>query len=355
MVTKKHNKWYIVKWVDGKRKWIATGKESRAEAEMLERSLSIIKDGQKEKFLKVVSALFTDAPSFERVKLDSLITEYPPLARVLGVRVSNETMRKRKNAIGRLAEWHLSVRESVAYADEITVPLAWRFIESLTGATVNTQRKVAGELSAVWDALQKRGLVTENPWKVAKPQKDSSIQKHGRAFTMDEIKRVLDACPHEWQQHTVMIGLYTGLRLSDIFALKWESISFPDACISHFKPSKTARHNIGVNLPLHPALLAYLGRFRRSCGLIVNAPCTADRFGEYYFSKILTSAGIEGDEKTKVSFHCLRHTFATMLANAGATEQERMRLGGWSNAKTAQIYNHDMERERALIDSLPVL
>lgn len=352
MITKKGHKYYIVKWIDGKRKWIATGKDNRAEAEMLERAMTLVKDGRKDKFLKVVNALYGDEASIERMRLDMLIAEYPPLAKSQGVKIASETMRKRLNAIGRLAQWIDDATQSVVFADEVSIPLAWRFVESMT-STANTRRKVTGELSAVWDALQKRGLVSENPWKTAKPQKDASTQKHGRAFTMEEVKRILDACPDDWQRHAVMIGLYTGLRISDIFALKWEHIDFTNARISHFKPSKTARHGIEVDLPLHPSLIAYLSRYRASRGVIVNATCSADRFGEYYFTKILTQAGIKGDLKTKVSFHCLRHTFATALANAGATEQERMSLGGWSNAKTAQIYNHNDARERALIDALP--
>lgn len=355
MIAKKGKKWYIIKWIDGKRKWIATGTENRTEAEMLERAMTLIKDGRKEKFIKIVNAIYGDAGGIERARLDSLLAEYPRLAQGLGVKVSAETMRKRLNAVGRLARWVEGATQAVQYADEISVPLAWRFIESLTGTTANTQRKVAGELSAVWEALQKRGLASGNPWKTAKPQKDSASQKHGRAFTLAEVQAILEACAEDWQRLAVMIGVYTGLRLGDIFSLRWEEVDFVGGQISHFKPLKTARHGLEVNLPLHPALIAYLGRFRASRGLVINAPCAPDRFGEYYFTKILAKAGIKGDSKTKVSFHCLRHTFATMLAGAGATEQERMELGGWSNAKTAQIYNHSTQRARALIDALPSL
>lgn len=353
MVTRKGNKWYIVKWVDGKRKWIATGKNNRAEAEMLEQAMSIAKDGQFAKFYKIVTAIYGEERSIERITIEKLLVEYPVMAKSLGVNIVKETMRKRKNAIGRLSVWCDENTESVKYADDLTVPIAWRFIESMTGANVNTQRKVAGELSAVWDALQKRGLVSDNPWKTAKPQKDSSLQKHGRAFTLEEVRNILDACSEDWQRLTVMIGLYTGLRLGDIFNLRWENIDFDNKLIRALKPSKTARHGIEVRLPLHDALKGFLAPFRASYGNIVNAPCVASRFGEIYFSKILIKAGIVEDEQTKLSFHCLRHTFATMLANAGATEQERMELGGWSSASTAQIYNHDERRARFIVDSLP--
>lgn len=354
MLRLRGRKWSIVVWKDKKRKWIATGLENKAEAEMLERSLTFARNGQRDKFLKIVDAIYGNEATIEQAPLDTLIAEYPSIANTLGVKVSNETQRKRLNAIGRLAKWVDDNLQGIAFAREITVPRAWKFVESIN-ATANTQRKVVGELSAVWEALMKRGLVDENPWKVAKPQKDTSVQKHGRAFTQDEIKAILEACEYDWQRLAVVIGLYTGLRLGDIFNLRWEHIDFANNAITHFKPSKTARHDIEVYLPLHNALKRFLARFRKSQGVIIKATCTANRFGECYFSSILKKAGIIAKDNERISFHCLRHTFATMLANAGATEQERMSLGGWTSAKTASIYNHDNERNKKLIDGLPTI
>lgn len=356
MLTKRYKKWYIVKQVNGKKKWIATGKEDRNEAEMLERAMNLIKDGQKDKFVKLVAALYDDAPALDRIAMPDLMEEYPRIAKALGVRVSNETMRKRRNALGRLAAWCKAHTKGVAFADDVTIPIAWRFIDAVGDkATAGTQRKVAGELSTVWESLLKRGLVTDNPWKSAKPQKDASTERHGRAFTFDEIRAILGACAYDWQRHAVVIGLYTGLRLGDIFSLRWENIDFEEGVIRRFKPSKTAKHDIEVCIPLHDSLKAYLTPLRASEGRIVEATCSSDHFGEYYFTSIIERAGILADKRTKLSFHCLRHTFATLLAQSGATEQERMRLGGWTSAATAQIYNHDDSKDRKIIASLPSL
>lgn len=353
MIARKGNKYYIVVWKNGKRKWIATGLESKADAELLERSMALIKTGEKAKFAKIINAIYGDDED-AKADLQTLIDDYPAMATAIGVKVSAETMRKRRNAIGRLAKWVENSCTGVHGVADITVPIAWRFIESIQ-ATACTQRKIAGELSAVWECCLKKGVASSNPWKVAKPQKDESQQKHGRAFSMEEVKAILEACDADWQKLAVAIALYTGLRLGDIFNLSWDNISFRDGCIKAFKPSKTARHDIEVRLPLHPSLKAFLAPYKRISGKIVKATCTADRFGELYFSKILAKAGIVANEKEKISFHCLRHTFATMLASAGATEQERMSLGGWTSAKTASIYNHDDERNKILIERLPQL
>ena len=54
-----------------------------------------------------------------------------------------------------------------------------------------------------------------------------------------------------------------------------------------------------------------------------------------------------------VAFHSLRHTFATMLRNAGADKGEQMLLGGWTNVSTANRYDHDLTKLAKIVEGLP--
>ena len=54
-----------------------------------------------------------------------------------------------------------------------------------------------------------------------------------------------------------------------------------------------------------------------------------------------------------VTFHSLRHTFATMLRNAGADKGEQMFLGGWTNVATANRYDHDLTKSAKIVEGLP--
>jgi alpha-galactosidase len=55
-----------------------------------------------------------------------------------------------------------------------------------------------------------------------------------------------------------------------------------------------------------------------------------------------------------ISFHCWRHTFGTMLSKAKVDKETRMKLGGWSQESTADIYDHyqDFDILNAAINSL---
>jgi integrase len=54
------------------------------------------------------------------------------------------------------------------------------------------------------------------------------------------------------------------------------------------------------------------------------------------------------------SFHSLRHSFSTLLANSGVAEDVRMRLTGHTTRSVHQKYtHHDLEVFQAAIGVLP--
>ena len=63
-----------------------------------------------------------------------------------------------------------------------------------------------------------------------------------------------------------------------------------------------------------------------------------------------------GRTTASLSFHSLRHTFISALANAGVASDLRQRLSGHSDDKTHQGYtHHDDAIMRAAIGSLPAV
>jgi integrase len=45
-----------------------------------------------------------------------------------------------------------------------------------------------------------------------------------RPFTLAELKRILEAANDEWRG-MILVGLYTGLRLSDVATLTWPNLN----------------------------------------------------------------------------------------------------------------------------------
>jgi integrase len=55
------------------------------------------------------------------------------------------------------------------------------------------------------------------------------------------------------------------------------------------------------------------------------------------------------------TFHSLRHTFSSMLASGGVSEEMRMRLTGHSSRDIHQRYTHiDVTQLQQAIDTIPM-
>jgi site-specific recombinase XerD len=78
----------------------------------------------------------------------------------------------------------------------------------------------------------------------------------------------------------------------------------------------------------------------------------------------MDKAGIEGKitqhangrALSSLSFHSLRHSFNSAMANAGVSQEIRQKLTGHSNADTNKIYtHHELAPLRSAIAALPNL
>lgn len=167
-------------------------------------------------------------------------------------------------------------------------------------------------------------------------QKETKVKE---CFTDAEIERLLDATsldPFWW--HAVVLGRYTGLRLSDICQLEWACLDVPGKLKVWTDKSDTP-----VELVLEPEILAESVRhipqhhklycFPKERAIIND---TNRRAGlSVKFTRLCAKVGI----KSK-SFHCLRHTYATEAKRTGKPMDHIRKDLGHSSDETTKIYVH---------------
>ncbi len=284
--------------------------------------------------------------------LSRLWSVYEAVAKEQGYRVGETTTRMRKGACLRLLAWARGA--GVKSISEIDAEEAAAFLDFVgsAGASVKTRRNVAGELASVWRVLAARGWTEaeRNPWRVVKPAPQKEEQRHGRAFSEAELEAIFRACDgypngEEWRDMAT-VALYTGLRLTDVLRLEGGMADWRTETLN-LTPAKTARHGISVSIPMHPKVAEVFRR--RGDGLLFPRAAAGESAHKVPFKGILARAGIVAKPGEALTFHCLRHTFATRLAEAGVPEDVRMQLGGWTVRATAAIYNHDTTNARAAI------
>ena len=343
-------RWYIRLRVAGRLVRKTTGTSDRKEAEAMEAAVKCAmraRDGRRT-LCRLAEDIFPetgkDAP------LGRLWQLYAATAQEVGYRTGETTTRKRESACLRLVAWAKGA--GVRKVSEVDGEAAVAFLGAI-GGTTKTKRNVAGELSAVWRTLARRGWAEGNPWLTARPLPQGGEEKHGRAFSDEELAAIWRACEgypngEEWRDMAT-VALYTGLRLTDVMRLEGVMVDWERGVLA-LTPRKTARHGIAVSIPLHPKVAEVL---RRRGG---GGPCfpaaQADTSHVPHFSAIIKRAGLTAGPGEALTFHCLRHTFATRLAEAGVPEDVRMQLCGHTVRETARKYNHDTTNARAAVLAL---
>jgi Phage integrase family. len=70
--------------------------------------------------------------------------------------------------------------------------------------------------------------------------------------------------------------------------------------------------------------------------------------------RLLREANGAGRSQSSLSFHSLRHSFNSAMANAGVLSEVRQKLTGHSSAKmNAQYTHHELEELRAAVSVIP--
>ena len=188
-------------------------------------------------------------------------------------------------------------------------------------------------------------------------------------FTPKQVKALVKAAEGDWEG-LILAGYYTGARLGDLADLKWESVDLKREAIV-FTQGKTGRE---IEIPLHPEfkhwLLDRAGSKTPNKGAVfpdLRGVGTRGRNGlSGQFAVIMKMAKIEpkvieakgknGRKRSSLSFHSLRHSFNSAMANAGVTQEIRQRLTGHASKAINDRYTHaELETLRKAVDSVPAL
>jgi integrase len=240
---------------------------------------------------------------------------------------------------------------AILQSDDIT-QFRDREAKELSRSTANLCVKV---LRACLGEAERQGLIASNPAKKVKTLESTSESKR-RPFTLDEIKRILEACGNdvEWRG-LVLFGLYLGQRLGDLARLTWRAIDFETNEIA-FTARKTGRR---IVLPLVQPLIDYLSALPASdnpnAHIFANAAKhkrTASLSNQ--FRDILVEAGLaeardyrtttkgraSQREASEISFHSLRHSAVTMLKASGLSDVFAREIVGHESAAVSRRYTH---------------
>jgi site-specific recombinase XerD len=215
--------------------------------------------------------------------------------------------------------------------------------ETLAPASVNRLRD---RLSGMFTRARRLGLLAENPVKDIPKLKEAGSRLAFVSATGEAA--LLAALPAE-RRPLVVLSINTGLRWSEQASLRWEDVDL----LMGFLTVCLGKNGQARRVPLNSAArggLMDLAAQRRRTGDRHEPVCRAAyRTVSREFLRAvqaaqgtLRAAGQEA-EATRldgVTWHALRHTFASRLVAAGVDLRTVQELGGWRTLSMVQRYAH---------------
>ena len=237
--------------------------------------------------------------------------------------------------------------------DQVRLALKKSKDSGLKSSTVNMD---LGALRRALHAAVKAGLAKANVATDIRPMSEEDSTERA-PFTATEVRKMLDhpKTSDEWRG-MILLGAHTGLRMSDVAKLTSGHIDGTKLVI---RPKKSIKSRKTIIIPLTPPTLGWIGERKGQLFPVLSTrvPGTLSTT----FTRIMASADIPrdiieaGDVVKRRSFHSLRHTFASWLAEADVHADVRQKLTGHSSSKIhARYSHHDLALDRA-VETLPAL
>jgi integrase len=232
----------------------------------------------------------------------------------------------------------------------------------LGGISTGTLLLELKAIRSVFSNARRLGLISHNPAEAIDMPVDKPLSRE--VLTPEEVRALLNVSPEEWKT-LILLGYYLGGRLKDLAILSWETVDLASGIV-FFTQGKTGRE---VRVPIHPdledRLLSIAGDNPRGCLCPTLAKASTDgRSGlSNQFARLMAKAGVDPHKVqagrnsfSRKSFHSLRHSFSSALANVGISADVRMKLTGHKSLDVHLGYSHmELEPLRKAIASLPRL
>ena len=207
--------------------------------------------------------------------------------------------------------------------------------------TPRSERTVNIEMSILRRMFRKGvkwGMVEKNSFENADDLFFKENNHRERALTEDEVRHLIDASP-KYLKPIVIAAVYTGLRKSDIFNLRWRDIDLEKGLI-RLEEAKTGKTR---NIVLNSDMITLLQSLPVKCQYVFpNKDGKPFRDIKRSFETALKEAGIEqsNDRRHKIVFHTLRHTCVSLLTERGADTTAVKNYVAHASEEMTKHYTH---------------
>jgi integrase len=192
--------------------------------------------------------------------------------------------------------------------------------------------------AALREAYQNR-LIKENPATRVKSVK--SAETHRQFLTFEELQQLAKtSCELPILKKAFLFSALTGLRFSDVKALRWDNAKYSesDGWSLQFTQKKTKGAEI---LPVSEQAIKMLGE-KMNSEIEIFDSLDYSAWNNLKLREWVMAAGIT----KKITFHCARHSFATLQLSMNTDIYTVSKLLGHRHLKTTEIYAKVIDKKK---------
>ena len=310
--------YYLVHEVEGKRKWISTHSKHKQDALEFVRTFNRQPKERPE-------------PKPVPISLKAFTTQFLEYSEsVHTVKTSNAfkvTFGMLQRYFGDINLEKITTRELDRY-----------FTERIRKASVYAARKDRINLSSAFNKAVRDKQLAENPChgigKIRIPEKLPLF------FSPAELQTLLAAIDKPEIHDLVEFAAYTGLRQMELLTLRWEQVSIADGILILDNRTHTTKSKKIRTVPLNRKAHEILRRRKQISETDFVFTLNHRPVSQVYITKLFKRYVLKAKLNPKLSFHSLRHTFASWLVQRGVSIYEVSKLLGHSSVNVTAIYAH---------------
>lgn len=202
---------------------------------------------------------------------------------------------------------------------------------SKTTLAQNSAVSYFNKLKAALKQAHKDGYLTTDLNAKIEPIKQAETRRN--VLTIEELNNLVKTeCNNPLMKRAALFSALTGLRFSDIKNLVWGEIhhSVENGYSIQFTQQKTKGVEV---LPISEQAYSLLGEPKEATDKVFKG-LTYSAYENKHLYQWIGAAGITKN----ITFHCFRHTFATLQLSKGTSFYTVSKMLGHRDLKTTQIY-----------------
>ncbi|MEP3209549.1 MAG: site-specific integrase [Maribacter sp.] len=212
---------------------------------------------------------------------------------------------------------------------------------SKTTLSQNSALSYFGKVKAALKEAHQDGILQTDLNARIKPIKEAETRRE--YLTLEELNELVKtSCNNNLMKRAALFSALTGLRFSDIEKMLWGELAYikEDGYLLNYSQKKTKGIEV---LPISKQAYSFTegpdNPKDMPRGSLVFEGLKYSAYNNKHLSQWIGAAGITKN----ITFHCFRHTYATLQLSKGTDIYTVSKLLGHKNLKTTQVYAKVMD------------